>query len=148
MTASKISRPNSFLSSSAVTPRNGAFDNYRNPSQLPQNVNSTKRCLFGTPDSNETKRLYNESVEQSRQRFISRYGFDTVTGQPVRSSSSISSSSSSSAAAASSSRNSPTRDYSRPIDESKKPYTRQQQQKSSIGKFPAKKFPSEKRVSG
>lgn len=127
MTASKISRPNNFLGTSAATPRNGAFDNYRNPSQLPQNVNRTKRCLFGKPDSNESKRLYNESVQQDRQRFINQYGFDTVTGQPVKSSSSISSSSSSST-----SRNSPSRDYSRPIDDSKKPYTRQQQQKSSI----------------
>lgn len=129
MTASKISRPNSFLTTSAATPRNGAFDNYRNPSQQPQNVSRTKRCLFGIPDPNETKRLYNESVQQDRQRFISRFNFDTVTGQPARSSSSISSSSSSSS---SYSRSSPSRDYSRPVDDSKKPYTRQQQQKSSI----------------
>lgn len=129
MTASKISRPNSFLGSSAATPRNSSFDNYR--SQVPQNVNRTKRCLFGIPDSNETKRLYNESVQQDRQRFIQRYNFDTVAGQPVRSSSMISSSSSSSS---SSSRSSPSREYCRPNeakglgkDDSKKPYTRQQQ---------------------
>ncbi|EAT42519.1 AAEL005948-PA [Aedes aegypti] len=80
MTASKISRPNSFLGSSAATPRNSSFDNYR--SQVPQNVNRTKRCLFGMPDSNETKRLYNESVQQDRQRFIQRYNFDTVADLP------------------------------------------------------------------
>lgn len=101
MTASEISRSSSFLSTSAATPRSGAFNNYRNPSQLPQNVNRTKRCLFGKPDSNETRRLYNESLQQSRQRLISQYGFDTATGQPIRSSLPISSSSS---------RNSPSRD--------------------------------------
>lgn len=101
MTASEISRPSSFLSTSAATPRSGAFNNYRNPSQLPQNVNRTKRCLFGKPDSNETRRLYNESLQQSRQRIISQYGFDTATGQPIRSSLPISTSSS---------RNSPSRD--------------------------------------
>ncbi|KXJ77950.1 hypothetical protein RP20_CCG006063 [Aedes albopictus] len=117
MTASKISRANSFLGTSAATPRNSSFDNYR--SQVPQNVNRTKRCLFGVPDSNETKRLYQESVQQDRQRFMNRYNFDIVTGQPGKNSSMISSSSSSS-----SSRSSPTREYK---DDSKKPYTRQQQ---------------------
>lgn len=141
MTASKIqSRPNNFLTTTAATPRNSAVAAYSNPEQLRRNVSGTKRCLFGKPDPNETKRLYEESVQQERQRCISRYGFDTMTGQPVR----HSISSQSAAGSSSSSRSSPTREYCRPSegtnkglcrDESKKPYTKQQphqQQKSSI----------------
>ncbi|XP_055617270.1 uncharacterized protein LOC129762770 [Toxorhynchites rutilus septentrionalis] len=140
MTASKIqSRPNSFLTSSAATPRNSAFAAYSNPDQLRRNVSGTKRCLFGKPDSIETKRLYEESVQQDRQRFISRYGFDTVTGQPAKHS--ISSHSSSSTSSSSYSlRSSPTREYCRPNevtrnglckDDPRKYCTRQQQQQQN-----------------
>lgn len=103
MTASKVQpRPNSFLSASTAAPQNGAL-----ASHFQRN---TKRCLFGKPDSAETKRLYDESVQQDRDRFITRYRFDTVTGQPVGNSSISSYPSSSSSA--STSRRSPTREYS------------------------------------
>lgn len=140
MTASKIqSRPNSFLTSSAATPRNSAFATYSNPDQLRRNVSGTKRCLFGKPDSAETKRLYDESVQHDRQRFISRYGFDTMTGQPAKHQSISSSSTMASSSSSSSStlRSSPTREYYRPNEDSRKPFTRQQQQqqKNSIDLF-------------
>lgn len=107
MTASKVQpRPNSFLSASTAAPQNGALASYGNANHLQR---STKRCLFGKPDSAETKRLYDESVQQDRNRFISRYGFDTVTGQPVGNSSISSYPSSSSSSAL---RRSPTREYS------------------------------------
>ncbi|XP_039448745.1 uncharacterized protein LOC120427879 [Culex pipiens pallens] len=107
MTASKVQpRPNSFLSASTAAPQNGALASYGNAAHLQRN---TKRCLFGRPDPAETKRLYDESVQQDRQRFITQYRFDTVTGQPVGSSSISSYPSSSSSSAL---RRSPTREYS------------------------------------
>lgn len=109
MTASKVQpRPNSFLSASTAAPQNGALASYGNAAHLQRN---TKRCLFGRPDPAETKRLYDESVQQDRQRFITQYRFDTVTGQPVGSSS-ISSYPSSSSSSSSALRRSPTREYS------------------------------------
>lgn len=106
MTASKVQpRPNSFLSASTAAPQNGALASYGNAAHLQRN---TKRCLFGRPDPAETKRLYDESVQQDRQRFITQYRFDTVTGQPVGGSSISSYPSSSSSTL----RRSPTREYS------------------------------------
>lgn len=108
MTASKVQpRPNSFLSASTAAPQNGTLSTYGNANHLQRN---TKRCLFGRPDPTETKRLYDESVQQDRQRFIAQYRFDTVTGQPVGTSSISSHSSSSSSSSAL--RRSPTREYS------------------------------------
>lgn len=106
MTASKVQpRPNSFLSASTAAPQNSALASYGNANHFQRN---TKRCLFGRPDPAETKRLYDESVQQDRDRFIARYRFDTVTGQPVGNSSISSYPSSSSSAL----RRSPTREYS------------------------------------
>lgn len=134
MTASKIqSHPNTYLTSAASTPRNNTITAYNNPGQARRFVCGAKRNLFGKPDPIETKRLYDESVQQDRQRFMSRFGYDTVAGKFVNHSS-ISSHSSSSSAATSSLRGSPTRDHCRSNetankglckDDPRKPYTRQ-----------------------
>ncbi|XP_058117134.1 leucine-rich repeat and calponin homology domain-containing protein 2-like [Anopheles ziemanni] len=47
---------------------------------------STRRCLLGRPDPTETRRIYDQNIQDERQRSIARYGFDTHTSKFVPSS--------------------------------------------------------------
>ncbi|XP_050071442.1 uncharacterized protein LOC126559340 [Anopheles maculipalpis] len=53
---------------------------------------STIRTLFGRPDPNDTRRIYEEHVKAERQRVIAQYAFDPKTGHGLTSVSSSSSS--------------------------------------------------------
>lgn len=46
-------------------------------------VQRTRRCLFGRPDPDQNKRIYETSADNERNRFIERYGFDPVKSEFV-----------------------------------------------------------------
>lgn len=46
---------------------------------------SPKRCLFGSPDPLETRRLLEEQFLADREMMIRKYGFDILTSRPVAS---------------------------------------------------------------
>ncbi|KAJ6637920.1 hypothetical protein Bhyg_10651 [Pseudolycoriella hygida] len=46
-------------------------------------VQRTRRCLFGRPDPDQNKRIYENSVNNERNRCIERYGFDPVKSEFV-----------------------------------------------------------------
>lgn len=47
-------------------------------------VQSTRRCLFGRPDPIQNKRIYENAINNDRNRCIERYGFDPVKSEFVQ----------------------------------------------------------------
>jgi hypothetical protein len=46
-------------------------------------IRSSNRCLFGSPDREETRRLFEEHIAADRQLMIRKYGFDNLTCRTV-----------------------------------------------------------------
>lgn len=46
-------------------------------------IQRTRRCLFGRSDPDQNKRIYENSVNNERNRCIERYGFDPVKSEFV-----------------------------------------------------------------
>ncbi|KAG4077781.1 hypothetical protein HA402_011210 [Bradysia odoriphaga] len=49
----------------------------------PVSVQRTRRCLFGRPDPDQNKRIYENAANNERNRCIERYGFDPVKSEFV-----------------------------------------------------------------
>lgn len=49
----------------------------------PVSVQRTRRCLFGRPDPDQNKRIYENAANNERSRCIERYGFDPVKSEFV-----------------------------------------------------------------